>query len=66
MITTYIKFARYAFITEISTLLRFKWVAFKPFDNKNNSINKQCKNSNLKIVELLEVLETFIDGDKQV
>ena len=44
MITTYIKFARYAFITEISTLLRFKWVAFKPFDNKNNSINKQCKN----------------------
>ena len=38
----------------------------KPFDNKNNSINKQCKNSNSKIVEFLEASETFIDRDKQM
>ena len=36
------------------------------FGNKNNSINKQCKKSNLKIVEFLKALETFIDRDKQM
>ena len=61
-----IKFTRYTFITKIPVLLRFKQVAFKPFDNKNNSINKQCKNWNLKVEEFLEVLEMYIDGDKQM
>ena len=65
-ITACIKFARDAFVTEIPVLPSFKEVTFEPFDNKNNSINKQCKKSNLKIVEFLEALEIFIDGDKQM
>ena len=36
------------------------------FGNKKNSINKQCKKSNLKIVEFLKALETFIDCAKQM
>ena len=38
---------------------------FRSFDDKNSSIDKEFKNSNLKIRQFQEALETFIDGHKQ-
>ena len=38
---------------------------FRSFDDKNSSIDKEFKNSNLKIRQFQETLETFIDGNKQ-
>ena len=66
IITKCIKFARNVFMTEKLVLLKFKYGLLKPFHNKNNNINKQCKKSNLEIVQFLEALETFIHGDKQM